>query len=329
MDSGRFRAAALATSFAVAAGCVGVVDSPTEDLALNAARQQNLASTNGLVSVNGFRSRNGLISAAALSSRNGLRSNRFGGTTINGLTTRDGRFRRDGLYIDCTDRKLGYNCTGEPDGLLDADTGLMSSDDGIQTAVYVVRCALAADDAVRVKDYTGGLVSLNGEVGLTPQWKEDDCDEACQEKISACLMAFTNGDGAHVAIELSARFTLGLGHSDDFPYQEAAFYGNLFTSPPEAYFCVGADYATVDASGTSFLEMRACEGYNSDDGSCPYVNTGLCNDLWALGLSRASVPDGRCAWTGLFDDTAASCLAPGAPSKRWQYPITTFRQSQQ
>jgi len=57
-------------------------------------------------------------------------------------------------------------------------------------------------------------------------------------------MAFTNGDGAHVDIEMAAPFTIGASHS--YPYQEAVFYGNIFSATPKAYYCVGKDFAKAE-----------------------------------------------------------------------------------
>ena len=229
--------------------------------------------------------------------------------------------------MDCTGKTAGVSCTGEPDGLLSADTGLMASEEGILTAAYLLRCALPSTDSIRIKDYTGGLVVLKGELGLTPAWKESSCNNACQEKVSACLMAFTNGDGVNVNIEMSAPFALGVGHSKDYPYQEAAFYGNLFSEQAEGFFCVGKDYADLGRT-VSLLEVRACEGYNIEDGDCPYTYTGLCNAP-PFGSSFGTVASSKCQWTGSRLDTAVSCTDSSwtwrSAGKRWAYPITTFR----
>jgi hypothetical protein len=209
------------------------------------------------------------------------------------------------------------DCTGEPDGVLAADRGLMASDEGIATAKYVIRCALAADESLRIKDYTGGLVTLAGEVGLASEWKDGACDTTCQEKISACLMAFTNGSGEHVEIELAGHNELGANHA--YRYQEAAFYGNIFLDPPKAFYCVGDDYYYRGRQ----LETRACSGYNERDGECPYVRAGECNP------EMGSVEnDDRCDFPR-HSEAALSCKeAPsrGRNERSWSNPITTFRQ---
>jgi hypothetical protein len=315
----RLRTAALAMGIVVGAGCAA-----EGEPSLAEVRQSFVKTDNGMRSINGLRLLNGLVSINGLTTTNGMRS-RNGLISINGLITVNGRRSRNGLEVDCTDGLLDETCLGKPDGLLSNESGLMSSDGGIETASYLIRCALPAGDSIRVKDYTDTLVTLPGELGLTPEWKDGECGETCQERISACLMAFTNGDGVHVDIEMSAQFTLGVGHSREFPYQEAVFYGNLFQDPPQAYYCVGEDYA-VSGRGTSNLETRACEGYNEKDGTCPYVRTGVCgdaNDGRSDRFSFFSADKCRFTRTG---DTATSCKSgSGFAAKSWLNPITTFR----
>jgi hypothetical protein len=207
-----------------------------------------------------------------------------------------------------------------PDGLLSASSGMMATDGGITTAKYLVRCALPAGDSLRVKDYTGASVSLSGELGLAPSWKTGSCDQTCQERISACLMALTNGSGDHVNVELSAlNMPIGGGHSSSFKYQEAAFYGNLFTSPPQANYCIGKDYAGLNVLGLSILaaDQRACSGYWTlfGDTGCPYKKTGDCNATllnWNM----------KCENSG---GTMTKCEPYGSNVRSFVNPITTFR----
>jgi hypothetical protein len=134
--------------------------------------------------------------------------------TINGLLTVNGRRVVNGLSVDCTGGAAGESCTGKPDGLLDDQTGLMRNDEGMMTAKYLMRCALRQQDSIRIKDYTGGLVVLSGELGLAPEWKDKPCDRSCQEQISACLMAFTKGEGADVELQLSRTWQPGTAARD-------------------------------------------------------------------------------------------------------------------
>jgi hypothetical protein len=310
-----------------------------EDAELNAVQQQ-LATQNGLKSINGLRTLNGLMTLNGLKSTNGLKSVN-GLKSMNGLRTLNGLKTLNGLDVDCTGKVAGVSCTGEPDGLLSDSTGLMATPEGVTTANYLVRCALPAGDSIRIKDYAGALIQLNGEAGLAPEWKDGQCETACQEKISACLMALTNGDGAHVDVELVAPFTLGKAHA--YPYQEAAFYGNVFVDPPQAFYCVGKDYAESGIHIT-LLENRSCIGYNEKSGSCPYVRAGFCNNAVSFSLSDNTLTgDSKCSWTSSSTfgskDVATTCkdssggiggrLSLFSSGKSWNYPITTFRKVKQ
>lgn len=347
----RARTTTLALCLTVAMGCeAGSIDDTgdevaevpgfdvTDDVAptLDATNevlgetQAFIHTTNGMRAINGLRSRNGLMSLNGLTTENGITTVN-GIRMVNGLRTRNGKRAFNGLSIDCTGAKLGETCSGDPDGLLDAATGLMSSPEGVETASYVIRCALPARDSIRIVNYDGDLVTLGGELGLAPQWKDSQCDLTCQERVSACLMALTNGDGNHIELELSAPFTLGLGHSPDFPFQEAAFFGNIFVDPPQAFYCVGKDYASSGLQ-IRLLETRACEGYNERDGSCPYVWAGYCGSAYSLNpFDRTIFSDNRCRFEGARSssrsgDTAASCVGGSSfNAKTWSNPITTFR----
>jgi hypothetical protein len=299
----------------------------TAQLSLDEERQAYVDSVNGLKSINGLKTINGMKAINGLKTINGLSTSNGlkvvnGLKTINGLATRNGLKTINGLAVDCTGLTPGSTCTGSPDGLLSSTTGLMSSDDGINTAKYLVRCALPAGASVRVKDYTGGVVSLAGELGLAPTWKDGSCDTVCEEKISACLMALTNGEGQHVNLELSAPFNpLGTSTSNAYPYQEAAFFGNVFSDPPKAFYCIGEDYAVVDHDTIEHLAVRACSGYTDKYGLCPYVQVGLCNSA-ASSTYEGKYMDYMCLDTG---STLRKCREVDGGDRKWLYPITTHR----
>jgi hypothetical protein len=277
-------------------GCSAAVE-PTggeQGKTLQESRQAFYSTRNGLRAINGLNSKNGMNVHNGLSSKNGLSarngvasvnglSTENGMNSMNGLVTRNGMNAYNGLPVDCSGGKVvGTSCTGDPDGLMNATTGLMRTGDE-DSAVYVVRCALAANDSITILDQTGSLITLNGELGLTPSWKTGYLDANGMEAISGCLMAMTNGHGVHVHIELngtgsaSVLGTHSTASTNWFKFQEAAFFGNLFVSPPTSQFCVAKDYANVGSwtTGFSAVEARACAGYGSN-AACPYQNAGTC-----------------------------------------------------
>ena len=119
--------------------------------------------------------------------------------------------------------KPGKDCWGYPDGFASPDNGGLLSetqnvtvnadgsrtvhDLGIKLMKYMAKCALPAGDKISLLDYTGNVVQFSGSLGLAPQWKTDGCSDielhpgkgTCQQNISACLMALTNGAGRHHA----------------------------------------------------------------------------------------------------------------------------------
>jgi hypothetical protein len=135
-------------------------------------------------------------------------------------------------------------------------------------------------------------------------------------------MALTNGQGEHLSVELTGPFDgLGVDNSKAFPFQEAAFYGNLFSDPPQAYYCIGQDYAVVTGKSIEHLATRACKGYTDAYGECPYTRAGLCNPT-ASATPEGINEDYMCLDT---KKTLRKCRERDGGERKWRYPITTFR----
>lgn len=172
--------------------------------------KEALLTDNGLPAINGLNSHNGLNSFNGLNSHNGLNS-------FNGLSSIN---------------------------------GLMTNDPGRQTIKYLVRCALPAGDSLSKADQTGKVHVFPGQIGLAPQWKTGACDTACQEAVSACVMAHVNATGRSVGLWLDAPMpAIGWGRHNSYPMQESAFFGNIFVSPPVAYYCNGDDWDRAPVLG--------------------------------------------------------------------------------
>jgi hypothetical protein len=204
---------------------------------------------------------------------------------VNGLTVSGASYyAKDGALVDpnaslsvsCSTEQIpGKDCWGYAQGMLNPQTGMLSSDGGIATAKYMIRCALPASRSLGLVDYTGNVIRLSGEIGFAPEWENGSCDTTCQEKVSACLMALTNASGQHVNLELSAPFVVGTGHSSSRCMNEAMFYGNLFTSPPNGFYALGTDADGVISNGGGSWDVGKirCDGWGT--GQCPYTNSGV------------------------------------------------------
>ena len=168
-------------------------------------------------STNGFNSYNGLNSINGLNSFNGLNS-------INGFKS--------------------YYALTSAQGVA-SNVGLMTSDAGRKTLAYIVRCALPAGRTLAKKDQTGKTHYFGGQLGMAPEWEYGSCGNACQEYVTSCLMAHLNTSGTNVPLWLvSDNRAIGWGRSSTYPNMEGSFFGNIFVSPPKAYYCNGPGFST-------------------------------------------------------------------------------------
>jgi hypothetical protein len=151
--------------------------------------EEAAVSTNGLTAVNGLSVQNGLPAVNGLSVQNGL-------MTQNGLS---------------------------------ASNGLMTTAAGRNQVRYLVRCALPAGRTLVKQDQNGVNYTFPGLFGLGAGWEAGACDTACQEYVSACLMAHVNTQGQNVPIWAVAQHAgVGWGQDPDFVNLEGTYFGNVF-----------------------------------------------------------------------------------------------------
>ena len=257
-------------------------------LSMNGLNTSNGLAMNGLSSINGL-SMNGLSSLNGLA-MNGLSS--INGLTMNGLSKRPyidarhvelplhlpqnagaypfrasvGSLNARGRWLESALREQGGVSVSHPlseDSGLGSGTGPMATAQGQLVSAYLVRCALPPGRSLQKFDAQGNLHELTGAVGVAPEWENGTCDEACQEWVSACLLAHVNLTGVHVPIWLTAsNKAIDWATSADYPNEEAAYFGNLFASEPTAFVCFGKDRATDPIPG------RVCVS----DATCPYAD---------------------------------------------------------
>jgi len=156
--------------------------------------------------------------------------------------------------------------------------------------------------------------SFPGLVGLAPEWLSGKCTADCQERVSACLLAFVNRTGKHVEISLTSAAPSMIGRlgpnaqDKPFPHQEGAFFGNMWTG--KAFGCRGAE------SGKGPQVKRFCA---ADPASCSselatFVDAGACRDVCQMRCFAIDGTEQRCA--------AVSCRDPAGVV--WRHPITTL-----
>ncbi len=168
---------------------------------------------------------------------------------------------------------------------------LLSTDKGAELFSYVVTCALDEDQDLRVAS-TGAVYT--GNLGLAPQWLDGDCDTSCQRWVSACVLAHTNSFGHTVPISPRGgheNLAWNQAIEDEYSFEEAAYYGNLFMPAGERWavvcggqslfnnFLVVTDGDEIDTAGAAFAEGRTSGGGTETIGFA-----GLCGPLELVDL---------------------------------------------
>lgn len=238
-----------------------------------------------------------------------------GAPTLMGKMSSNGLVLRADLLRDLSASPLA----GSP-----AAAQLATTDDGLELLRYAVTCALPEGDTLSIAGH-----DLPGTLGLAPAWADAPLDASGRRWISACLLAHANATGVHVPIWLRAdNDALGAEPGGDFTYQEAAFYGDVFASPPAMYACVGRGLIENAPPGVSiiddadeYLHHRLC---SLGDGACGIVSTGLC----ATYPQAPGACDHDAGELGAFDACHAETLTrDGDPaSAPYQQVITVYLQ---
>ena len=241
----------------------------------------------------------GQADTAALVSENGLSMN---GLAMNGLSM-------NGLSMN------GLSMNGlSMNGL--SMNGLMSSDGGRKLLEYIVRCALPENSSLSKQDQYGNWYTMEGQLGLAPEWQNNACGGPCKRWISACMLAHVNTAGVHIPIFIVGQNSaLGWGQDPNYPNQEGTFFGNIFelnnVGRPDAYYC----------SGPGFDKNVVDGRIGASQSGAPYRNlfaSGYChvNGCLASDAKTNNVPDGYKA-----------CTMGEGPMSAWNELITVWRQN--
>jgi ricin-type beta-trefoil lectin protein len=171
---------------------------------------------------------------------------------------------------------------------LSSTTGLMTTSGGRMIMQYMVKCAYAAGTSVTKQDQYGTSYTFQGSIGIAPELATG-CDLDCQEKISACMLAHVNNSGQHISIWMVGPDTgIGWDTSALYPYQEGAFFGNIFAAPWQGYYCAGNDMASGEVPGrlgsplasNVYVDKYGAGGLCKQPAACTVTNSGYtnCND---------------------------------------------------
>jgi hypothetical protein len=235
---------------------------------------------------------NGLMAIAGLGITNGL------GVT-NGLAITNGVITLDGL--------------GSAAGLADGN-GLLTTEAGRTTFAYLVRCALPATRSITRVDQDGTPHTFAGRVGIAPEWESGACDASCQERVSACMMAHVNTTGRSIQMWMVGESpALGWGYDRAYPFQEGAFFGNIFVSPPAAYYCNGRSIGRGVVPGRIGATQTGSPYQN------PFADPGMC--------ASACVPSASSHFEAKLTPLIASHGSDGYTScATWNHVVTVYRE---
>lgn len=177
---------------------------------------------------------------------------------------------RNGLYAQLGTQALTQAGLESVEGYVDS---LFDNPGAAYGFGYIVGCALPFQTKLTL---TRGdrTVEFEGSLGLAPEWADGPCEEACQEWISACMLARTNAfglpvdiytDGPHPHLQAITR-----ADRDGASIREGAFFGNLFQSPQRQYACRG------DGDDPLALTWRVC---TLPGNRCGIQALGTCGDV--------------------------------------------------
>jgi hypothetical protein len=198
--------------------------------------------------------------------------------TINGLSIINGLSMTNGLSM-VNGLSMTNGLAG--DGLM-SGSDAMNTDDARTTMAYLVRCALPPWATITKQDADGNSYTFYGAIGVAPQWQWGACDSECELQVTPCMLAHVNTSGVHIPLwVVGDNPLLGWGLSSGYPDEEGSFFGNIFVSPPKAFYCNGKDFDVGVVPG------RLGAGLGNAPYTDPYGGTGYCRD----NCTPADIPD--------------------------------------
>jgi hypothetical protein len=287
-------------------GCSDQTDSVTGDESL-AVQSENGFNFNGFAfngfNFNGF-SFNGF-------SYNGFNFNgmSFNGMNYNGMT-----------YNGMTYNGFTFNGLSTSGGL-SSTSGMMTTEGGREFINYMVKIGYPAGHSLTAYDQNNVPYTFQGALGVAPEIEYGTCDVDCQEKLSAAMLAHVNNSGLHVGIWLvGADAGIGWGTDPNFPFQEAAYFGNLFAGNIPGNYCSGKGLGAGDSKG----RLGSPFGNNNAIMNAPYLWTW--DNSSNQNVPQACVQSGttRCTVGGPANEGFSSCWDPGA-NRAWNHVVTVYR----
>lgn len=179
-----------------------------------------------------------------------------------------------------------------------ATSELLSTADGRDVYAYLVNCALpdgttiqatlpdASDTSPPATVYTcnSGLCVFPGGIGLAEYWPDHKLDPKGQRWVSACMFARVNAHNTAEPISMRGphdALTVTPDEAQQFPIEEGAFYGNLFTgenNPIDWNACRGEGQAQGEFDGLVDRDCAEPDPANPGKTQCGFNYAGDCRD---------------------------------------------------
>ena len=149
---------------------------------------------------------------------------------------------------------------------------------------YLVGCALTSSQSV-TSNYLGHVITYPGAIGLAPAWVSRPLTQTEELEVSACVISRANETGMNITISIRGESAALACTSDElanYNVEEAAFYGDVFSSSPGAKrACNGVDQVR-DGDTYGDLPNRQCgqpDPNNPGYTLCGFVFDGNCSDI--------------------------------------------------
>jgi hypothetical protein len=157
-----------------------------------------------------------------------------------------------------------------------------TADHRLYTA-YLVGCALNTAQCIS-STYAGVSYTYCGVVGLAQAWTTRALTATEVADVSACVLARANQTGLNVTVSIrgeSAALACTSSELSSYNVEEAAFYGDVFSSTGIRHACNGVDQVR-DGDSYGDLANRQCgqpDPNNPGYTLCGFVFDGNCSDI--------------------------------------------------
>jgi hypothetical protein len=163
---------------------------------------------------------------------------------------------------------------------------LLSTEEGREVFSLIVSCAMP-EFITLTATVDGTDFEFLGEIGLAPQWLNQQLDATGQRWVSACMFARVNAHEVAVAISLRGPSKALVADQDEraaWTLEEGAFYGNFFgrlDHPMQWFACRGRDKAKGDTGGLGDRDCAEPDPANPGFTLCGMFFAGDCGDFAA------------------------------------------------